>query len=256
MTNQPTCGAATRKGTPCQLPPMTGWTRCQLHPGIPHHRVRAHTKIREEIMKWGLDPTHPNIDPGTTLLALVAQSKQRVDFYATLLEQAFTAAEALREAHRAGQLLLDPEQPDYATVDDEGGEREWAPEPPALAAARLDLERVFATGGVGALIGTKKGVDKLGRVFDEAEAIRGLALLEAEERDRLARLCKLALDAGIAERQVRIAESQGALVAGVVRSILGDLGLTADQWALVGTVVPRRMRELSTVVEGTITVDR
>jgi hypothetical protein len=34
-------------------------------------------------------------------------------------------------------------------------------------------------------------------------------------------------------------------VAGVIRAILGDLGLTAEQQAMVSEVVPRRLRELA-----------
>lgn len=52
-----------------------------------------------------------------------------------------------------------------------------------------------------------------------------------KERERLAKFAKLALDAGVAERQVQIAEKQGALVADVIRKLLDDptLGLTPAQ---------------------------
>lgn len=49
--------------------------------------------------------------------------------------------------------------------------------------------------------------------------------LYMEERQHLARVCKMALDVGIAERQVRIAEQQGELLAGAIRLILEDLGV-------------------------------
>jgi hypothetical protein len=52
-----------------------------------------------------------------------------------------------------------------------------------------------------------------------------------EERDRFAKLAKLALDAGIDEREVKVLERQGALFADLVRRLLDDpsLGLSAEQ---------------------------
>lgn len=61
--------------------------------------------------------------------------------------------------------------------------------------------------------------------------------LHAAERERLARFCKLALDAGVAERQVRIAEAQGGLIARLMKGVLGDLNLTKEQRELSQQVV-------------------
>lgn len=43
--------------------------------------------------------------------------------------------------------------------------------------------------------------------------------------DRRAKFAKLCVDAGIADRQVRIAEEQGALLARAIRGILDELGV-------------------------------
>jgi hypothetical protein len=72
-----------------------------------------------------------------------------------------------------------------------------------------------------------------------------LLQLYQEERKHLVRVSAEAIRCGIEERRVKLAESQGALVAGVIRAILGDLGLTAEQQAMVSEVVPRRLRELA-----------
>lgn len=69
--------------------------------------------------------------------------------------------------------------------------------------------------------------------------------LYQEERKHLVRVSAEAIRCGIEERRVRLAESQGALVAGVIRAILSDLSLTPEQQALVSEVVPRRLRELA-----------
>lgn len=63
-----------------------------------------------------------------------------------------------------------------------------------------------------------------------------------QERDRLARVAKIALDAGVEERRVRLAEQQGALLADVIRRILEDLELSPEQRSRVGEVVPRHLR--------------
>ena len=73
-----------------------------------------------------------------------------------------------------------------------------------------------------------------------------------EERDRLTRVAAAALKAGIEERRVQLAEAQGALIADVIRRILGRLNLTHDQQALVGEVVPQELRALTAAAEGTL----
>ena len=45
----------------------------------------------------------------------------------------------------------------------------------------------------------------------------------------LARVCRMALDAGVNERAVRIAEQHGELLASVTKAILGNLDLSKKQ---------------------------
>jgi len=47
-------------------------------------------------------------------------------------------------------------------------------------------------------------------------------MLYAEERDRGARVAKAALDSGVAERQVKLAETYGAALANLLRAVLND----------------------------------
>jgi hypothetical protein len=90
---------------------------------------------------------------------------------------------------------------------------------------------------------TSTGGDNPGSTF-EAKANAWLVLL-GEWSDRLVKVCQAAISAGIEERRVRLAEQQGALVADVIKAILGDLDLTPAQQAKVGTVVPTRLRLLT-----------
>jgi hypothetical protein len=66
--------------------------------------------------------------------------------------------------------------------------------------------------------------------------------LLAEWHDKLVRVCAEAIKAGIDERKVQLAESNGHLVAGVLKGIFGELMLTPEQMQLVGEVVPRHLR--------------
>ncbi len=66
-----------------------------------------------------------------------------------------------------------------------------------------------------------------------------------KERRHLLDVCKAAIQAGVEERRVRLAEQQGQLLASVIRAILDDLGLSAEQQAKVATVVPRHLRAVA-----------
>lgn len=65
------------------------------------------------------------------------------------------------------------------------------------------------------------------------------------ERAHLVKVAKEAINCGIEERRVRLAEQQGAMLAGAIKAILGDLDLTAEQQARVGEVVPRHLRAVA-----------
>ena len=69
--------------------------------------------------------------------------------------------------------------------------------------------------------------------------------LYQEERRMLATVCKMALDAGVAERQVALAEAQGEMLASVIKAILGDLGLSKEQQREAPAVVRRHLTALS-----------
>jgi hypothetical protein len=71
------------------------------------------------------------------------------------------------------------------------------------------------------------------------------AKLEAVEAGITDFQSKMALDAGVAERQVRVAEAQGELLASVIKAILGDLGLSKDQQAVAPGIVRRHLIALA-----------
>jgi hypothetical protein len=94
-------------------------------------------------------------------------------------KKAFDAAERLKEAHEKGTNIeaLGDENADTAET------------------ARRDLDRIFNTGGVAALVGNTYGAAKDVGVYVTGEAIRGLADLEAKERERCANFATRAIAA-------------------------------------------------------------
>lgn len=86
---------------------------------------------------------------------------------------------------------------------------------------------------------------RIDEAADGALPEQAILKIWGEERDRLAKVSKMALDYGMAERQVAIAEEQGRQVAGVIERILSDLRLDADQSARAGAIVRGRLMELA-----------
>jgi hypothetical protein len=64
-----------------------------------------------------------------------------------------------------------------------------------------------------------------------------------EERDRLARISKAALDSGVQERAIVLAERAGAAIADVLRAIFDDpeLALNSKQRAALGPLLQRHL---------------
>lgn len=82
------------------------------------------------------------------------------------------------------------------------------------------------------------------RRVERRARITALLDLYHRERKHLVDVCRVAIAAGIAERQVRLAEQQGALIAQVIRGVLDDLGV-ADQ-----EEVPKIVRRHLMLVDG------
>jgi hypothetical protein len=127
-------------------------------------------------------------DPGTVLLRLITQSRRRADLYASLLEEAFAGT---------GTSTADP-----------GG--------------------ILLPKGVAALIGHKYTLNKDGERIPVEETVRGLVILEAEERDRCAGFCIKAIAAGLAERVVRLQEREATLAHEALLAGLDAAGITGQ----------------------------
>ena len=73
---------------------------------------------------------------------------------------------------------------------------------------------------------------KVQSIEDGSLASSAMVKLYNEERERLAKVAKAAVDAGIADRQVRLAEAQAVELVRVVRAVLQRLGLSAARLEL------------------------
>ena len=93
------------------------------------------------------------------------------------------------------------------------------------------LNELYLSAGVvkvlGDMVGDLEDVSQYGGEGKGREA-HILYQMWAEERDRHANFAMMALKAGVAERQVRIAEQQAELVASAIRNILRELGVEQD----------------------------
>lgn len=234
----PRCTGTRNDGEPCKGWRVPGSDKCKRH--LPNPKARANAAVRAEVLSWRLGEAHD--DPGEVLLRLVTQSRIRVEHYASLIEDATDAAERLKAAHEV-HALVDEEVLAERTsfVDPQTGREVF--EAPAVQAAKAALDRIFNLGGVAALVGHTYSMSNSGALYETGEAIRALVTLYNQERDRCASFAKTAVAAGLAERQVRLAEKQGALIADVLRAVLGDasLGLSAEQRAAAPAAIRRHL---------------
>jgi hypothetical protein len=224
------CTAVSKQtGKQCKAKAIPGRTVCRWHGGAAG-QVKAKAAVRAELLGWGLGDA--TVDPGEVLLHLVTQSAARAERYAMLLEEAYEAAERLKQAHDAGAEI-------QASGDEHADTAETA---------RRDLDRIFNTGGVAALVGNTYGAAKDVGVYVTGEAIRGLADLEAKERERCANFASKAVAAGLAERTVRIAERQGQLMVEMVQAALrGKLIFHQSRHRLFKAALARQARDLTQI---------
>ena len=86
-----------------------------------------------------------------------------------------------------------------------------------------------------------------GESYKAGEYVRGLAKLEAEEGDRCANFATKAIAAGLAARQVRLAERQGEILVAIVSSALSEASLPAEAVRQVKAAIARQVPELAAV---------
>lgn len=199
---------------------VVGAAVCIVHGGrAPQVAAKREERVvaweaQAEITAWSAMSGRPTVDPGLAVLAALQMSWLRLHVYSGLLEQQLQG--------ESGVTFLRPSQGPRVT----GGYADAQPAPEAVQG----------------LVGHTYAADKQAGIFASGEAVRALVTLEAAERDRVVRYAKTAHDMGIAEREVRLAEKQGELLAAVIRGVLADLNLSPQQMERAPEAVQRHLR--------------
>jgi hypothetical protein len=219
----PACTAhGKRTGRPCTNPPMHGQTVCKMHGGNARQnraagaRRKAEAEAAKAVATLGLPV---DISPTEALLEEVRWTAGHVAWLRGKVQELTTEVDT----------IVEPEEDD--------GERELMSRHPNHARHGL----VWGTKQVtDKRSGQEPGIDTV-----EAAAPSIWYELYARERAHLVKVCEAAIKAGVEERRVRLAESQGQLVAMVIGRILDALQLSPAQLELVPVIVPRELRAIA-----------
>ena len=209
------CSARTTKGNPCKRWAIRGGTVCATHGGrSPQVKRKAKERLEEERVrrKIGQALAAENVpfeDPLEGLMTEVARSGMAVRAYEELVRD-LEAQPVVR--------ILDIDR----DVSDELEDMTTVP--------------TLVPGGI-------IGPNHLGDL-----GAHPFVVLWSREREWHAKVCKMALEAGVAERQVRLAERQGELLAQTIEALLADpaLELTHAQRSIGRQVAARHLRSLPT----------
>ncbi len=193
------CSAHTRSGAPCGIYPAKGLRVCRRHGGgtqaakAKAKRVQAWQAMQGEFTKLGI--AAPVDDPAEPLMAMVREAAGNVAFLR------WRVGRLNQEVGGEGQLITDLEswlemtEPERAAVLTDIGQG---------IAQRVDPEN------------WRTEMNVLVRQYDL-------------ERDRLVKYSKIACDAGIQERLVKVVEQDANEIVRVIRHVLDGLDLTPVQ---------------------------
>lgn len=209
-----TCAATTRSGKPCSNPPVTGATVCRMHGGSAP-QVKSAAKHRAAVME-----AHAEAE------RMVARAGVEADPIEHLMDSLYRVAALADVYGRMVAELDEGAQRDMAETDrDTRGELGY----------HLLRDEDGHEDGVSVASGDRLlGLDRHGAAQLHPFVVEYHRLLEQR-----AKLAKLAIDAGVQERQVQIAEQVGQTIARVIEGTLADLGV--EQTPEVGRVVRRHL---------------
>ena len=182
----------------------------------PHERCTGHKRNGEPCGNWPIDG-HDKCRMHAGVKA--EQVKQRVS--------------AQRSVATYGlPLEVDPHDALLAEVHRTAGHVQW------LGQVIADLDQGALNWG---MTREKDGGDDRGTTWEAAPPV--WVKLYQDERAHLVRVAKAAIDAGIDERRVRLAEEQGQVIVQVLKATLQDIGV--DVTPEVAETVGRHLRAVS-----------
>lgn len=232
------CGAKKKDLDPCGASPVKGAKRCGNHGGKGAHvQADAARRIAEqeaqELMTKAvttLGLKGKDIDPATALLEEISWTYAHVQWLRGKVQELTENQPPLVRGTEERYEFTDDGDTRVTEANDESGN------PGAHALVWGQTEYRDKTGG-----------DDAGQTVVEQAGLNIWYQLYMKEREHLAKVSALALRAGIEERKIKLAESQGELVAAVLKRILNALDLTPAQWEQVPVIVPRELRALASL---------
>lgn len=193
--------------------------------GLPHERCTAHNRAGQPCKKWPMKgqtvcKNHGGKAPNSLAAAEKRQAQER----------------AAKQLATLGEPIdTDPVQALHDMICWSAGHVNWY---------RAQVQRFLPDALVWGDTEVKQS-DMAGLTVTQKAQVNMWLDLYDRERDRLANLARIAIHAGLAEREVRLEEQRGALVAEVIRAILADLELSPEQQAKAVNVVPLHLRRAS-----------
>lgn len=102
-------------------------------------------------------------------------------------------------------------------------------------------------GDIGDVSGLPTEIDagELSTEYPLTESQKEWFALYIKERDHLAKVSKLAIDAGVATRAIQLAEAQADRMVWVIEAFIKQVGLTDSQRRLVPDIMPNLLREVA-----------
>lgn len=245
---RPRCGARTASGGECRSQAGSrtdhpGYGNCAKHGGNTEAGVKAAMRLmgrdfirkyKEEHVRFGgsrHDPSIASLTPESALLEEVRRSAAMVRFLEDRIAMWDLSPETSAEIEQMIETSYNATRSARARDD----------------AARMQrhiietLENLDDGAHLPALVESHAKTGIVG--FTDA---REWLNLYREERGHLARVSKMCIDAGVANRLVSIAEDQGRILSAAIRAVLMALDLSADQQRLVPQVVPQVLRAVAT----------
>lgn len=216
-TGAQACTAHKGNGDPCSKFPIHGGRVCDTHGGrAPQVQQVARENLERREIEMRLasalvsigTPPRPDEHPVDGLLHQITLARQAVDFYA------YAIAELnLPDPNDTGPFA------EVLGVDDDGD--------PILRQPHSMIYGRTHTGDLG---------------------VHPLVKLWNDERERHARICKMAIDAGISERLVRMAENTGMQIAVVIAAVIDAMDLPDEKRREARALAGQKLRELTAPV--------
>lgn len=217
--------------------------------GHRHASCKGHTKRRRDPDTGQHLPCEKWARVGHTVCAYHGLTHRQIALGKAKVEGERQMVEAREKMERAAKsfglaVVISPQQALLDEISRTAGHVQWLA---GVVQNLSDEEIVFGVGSEE----HKTGVGETGDAVDLTTVTKVAApnvwvKLYQQERSHMVHVAKVAISCGIAERQVRIAEEQGQMIAGMLRAIFEDpsLELTEVQLVQARTVASLHLRKM------------